>query len=470
MEDRLSIGKSIKTNPAQKPNRKDVRTHHRVKSDFQGGRCSLKSRFMKDVANKNSSKASSKDGDEFGNVIKVIEEEKEEGSLQHNLKMLQKNRIKTVKDNRFDTTNKTEIELSHMLMTNKEREMIVSPTELRPSGFDLFNKPTDFTKDIKNKTYENFNKENKTMELLTSVYAHLDSVNRIEFIEKSVLFSFGSDGLIKEWQVQSEGKKTKIKNKSTFRFHGAEIFSSAKDENLIFSGDRAGQITMLKRDKDKWEFERMFKTGREPVWSLDYNRNKSLLLSSSPNKLKVWSPSQLSDTKEMYNLSTNKKFFAKSLFLNNSDDCLVYSFTPDWTKNEFVLRNLETEKELGTIGHSANFCNDFVIENSGRLLISANENKTVELYDLRSYKLIKSFVAIDSPITSILSLNGGTQLLTGGTKSSLRLWDLRNYHCLQELSLHKTKYGESVFDIAKGEKDLVATAGADAEIRFFKLY
>jgi WD40 repeat protein len=402
-------------------------------------------------------------------VIKVIEEEGEEGSLKNNPKKLQKNRIMTLKQNQFDTTNKTEIELSHLLMNNKEREMIVSPTELRPGGFDIFRQPTDANMDQKNKIYDFFNKGNKRMELLTGVNAHLDSVASIEFIDNNSLFSFGNDGLIKKWQIQSKDEKTQIKSHSTFRFHSSEIFSSAKGKDLIFSGDRAGQISVLKKDKGKWEFERAFKSGREPVWALDYDRNNNLLLSSSPNKLKIWSPVQLSDTKEQHNFSTNKKFFAKSLFLNNSGDYLVYSFTPDWSKNEFLLRNLETQKEIGTISHSTNFSNDFVIDNSHKILITANEDKTVALYDLRTNKLINSFVAHDSPITSVLSLNGGSQLLTGGADASLRLWDLSTFHCLQELSLHRKKYGGSIFDIARGEGNLIATAGADAMVRFFKL-
>lgn len=465
-EDQWSIGKSIKTNPVQKISRNKAKTHHRVKSDIQSNSLSLQARFLKDVVKKHSSKTSSKDGDEPGNVIKVIEEENEERPYK-NLKMPQKNRIKTVKESQFDTTNKTEIEVSHLLMTNKEREMIVSPTEQRPGGFEMFMQQPMLKSDLKNKPYEHTDQGKPKMVLLTGVDGHLDSVSSIEFIDKHTLFSFGSDGLIKEWQIQSEGKEMKIKSQNTFRFHRSEIFSSTKGKDLVFSGDRAGQITVLKQDDGKWEFERMFKAGREPIWSLDFNTNSKLLLSSSPNKIKVWSPVQLSDSKDEHHLCTNKKFFAKSLFLNNSGDYLAYSFTPDWSKNEFLLRNLETEKELGQISHFNNFSNDFVIENSHKLLITANEDKTVALYDLRSNKLVHSFMAHESPVTSVLCLNGN--ILTGGLDSTLRLWDLSTFQCLTANTCHRRKYGGSIFNIARGEKDLVATAGADARIRFFKL-
>ena len=55
-----------------------------------------------------------------------------------------------------------------------------------------------------------------------------------------------------------------------------------------------------------------------------------------------------------------------------------------------------------------------------------------------------------------------------GHDCSIRLWNLENKTCVQEITSHRKKFDESIFDVAfHPSKPFIASAGADALAKVF---
>ncbi|XP_026581620.1 striatin-4-like [Pseudonaja textilis] len=62
----------------------------------------------------------------------------------------------------------------------------------------------------------------------------------------------------------------------------------------------------------------------------------------------------------------------------------------------------------------------------------------------------------------------GVFLMSGSHDCSLRLWNLDNKTCTQEITAHRKKHEEAIHDVAfHPSKALIASAGADALAKVF---
>ena len=71
-------------------------------------------------------------------------------------------------------------------------------------------------------------------------------------------------------------------------------------------------------------------------------------------------------------------------------------------------------------------------------------------------------------VTSLAIDPQQTCLLSGSHDRSIRLWNLDNKNCLQELTVHQKKDDESIHDIAfHSSKSYMASVGADSFAKIF---
>ena len=258
-----------------------------------------------------------------------------------------------------------------------------------------------------------------------------------------------------------------ISESKTLRYHSDAVLSSAITRGHIFSGDARGCINVFRRGSESYEHLRTFKSGPEPVWSMSFNSSAQLLASVSPSKLKLWDVNQISPKTDYCALSTNSRVLGFCGWAS-STNVIVYSYDNSYAHNEFICLDINKNQEKSKILQPNTFCNRFVIK-SENLLFSANENHTVSLYDLRSAQIVQDFIAHADNVSAIEFDEARGMLMTGSSDSSLRLWDMRQLRCLQEFSLHKPKYNDSIFDIKySSDLGLIMTGGADATIRFFQ--
>ena len=308
---------------------------------------------------------------------------------------------------------------------------------------------------------------NEKVKLLCTINAHLDSINRLEVVDDNRIATFSHDSSVKLWNVKGAKNLPLISELQTLRYHYGPVLSSAATRGFIFSGDSKGYINVFKNAQAGYEHFRTFKSGPEPVWSMSFNSSSQLLASSTPSKLKIWDLNQVSPKTDHCALNTNSRFLGDCSWYSNSS-VVVYSYDNTYEHNEFIFLDTHKNQEKHRVAHPTTFSNRFLVKQEN-LLISANENHTVSMFDLRTHKIVQEFVAHSNNVSAIEFDESKGMLMTGSSDSSLRLWDIRYLRCLQEFTLHKAKYDDSIFDIRFcSDLSLIMTGGADATIRFFQ--
>ncbi|XP_023257569.1 striatin-3-like, partial [Seriola lalandi dorsalis] len=99
------------------------------------------------------------------------------------------------------------------------------------------------------------------------------------------------------------------------------------------------------------------------------------------------------------------------------------------------------------------------------------EPPLIHLFDLSCLcagKVIHAMVAHLDAVTSLAVDPNGIYLMSGSHDCSLRLWNLDSKTCVQEITAHRKKSEEAIYDVAfHPSKAYIASAGADALARVY---
>lgn len=102
------------------------------------------------------------------------------------------------------------------------------------------------------------------------------------------------------------------------------------------------------------------------------------------------------------------------------------------------------------------------------MTVTAHEDRHIRFFDNNTGKMVHSMVAHLDAVTSLAIDPNGLYLLSGSHDCSIRLWNLDNKTCVQEITSHRKKFDESIFDVAfHPSKPYIASAGADALAKVF---
>ena len=110
------------------------------------------------------------------------------------------------------------------------------------------------------------------------------------------------------------------------------------------------------------------------------------------------------------------------------------------------------------------------------ITVTGHEDRHIRFYDNNTGALVHSMVAHLDSVTSLAVDQHGLYLISGshdcsircGTEdtrslaltSSCRLWNLENKTCVQEITAHRKKFDESIFDVAfHPSRPYIASAG-----------
>uniref|UniRef100_A0A8C6TBY2 Striatin, calmodulin binding protein 3 n=1 Tax=Neogobius melanostomus TaxID=47308 RepID=A0A8C6TBY2_9GOBI len=100
--------------------------------------------------------------------------------------------------------------------------------------------------------------------------------------------------------------------------------------------------------------------------------------------------------------------------------------------------------------------------------ITAHEDRNIKFFDNKSGKTIHSMVAHLDAVTSLAVDPNGIYLMSGSHDCSVRLWNLDSKTCVQEITAHRKKSEEAIYDVAfHPSKAFIASAGADALARVY---
>jgi len=337
----------------------------------------------------------------------------------------------------------------------------------------------------------------KTWSAKYTLRSHFDGVRSLGFHpSEPVLITASEDQTLKMWNLQKTITTKKSTNLDvepvyTFRGHTGPVLclTVSGTGDFCFSGGVDGTVRCWNIPPptidpyDTYDASVMFNVlegHKDAVWSLRYSSTRGQLLScSADGTVKLWAPNTLP--------SGSKP----------SPGCLVATLgevedgvptSCDWVSGEAghavvswstaacviydaetaaVVIRLDTAQDPVS-GQQVGPINSVLAHPTLPITITGHEDRHIRFYDNNSGSLVHSMVAHLDSVTSLAVDQHGLYLISGSHDCSIRLWNLESKTCVQEITAHRKKFDESIFDVAfHPSRPFIASAGADALAKVF---
>uniref|UniRef100_A0A8C6Z0Z2 Striatin 3 n=1 Tax=Nothoprocta perdicaria TaxID=30464 RepID=A0A8C6Z0Z2_NOTPE len=329
----------------------------------------------------------------------------------------------------------------------------------------------------------------KTWNPKYTLRSHFDGVRALAFHPvEPVLVTASEDHTLKLWNLQKTvpAKKSAsldVEPIYTFRAHIGPVLSLAISSNgeQCFSGGVDATIqwwNMPSPNVDPYDtYEPNVLAGTliahtDAVWGLAYSGIKNHLLScSADGTIRLWNPPEKMPCICTYNGEKEHGIPTSVDFIGCDPAHMVTSFNTGST----VIYDLETSQSVVMLSsqiesgvQSNNHINRVVSHPTLPVTITAHEDRHIKFFDNKTGKMIHSMVAHLDAVTSLAVDPNGIYLMSGSHDCSIRLWNLDSKTCVQEITAHRKKLDESIYDVAfHPSKAYIASAGADALAKVF---
>ncbi|XP_048218155.1 striatin-3 isoform X4 [Perognathus longimembris pacificus] len=329
----------------------------------------------------------------------------------------------------------------------------------------------------------------KTWNPKYTLRSHFDGVRALAFHPiEPVLVTASEDHTLKLWNLQKTvpAKKSAsldVEPIYTFRAHIGPVLSLAISSNgeQCFSGGVDATIqwwNMPSPNVDPYDtYESNILAGTlvahtDAVWGLTYSGIKNHLLScSADGTVRLWNPQEKLPCICTYNGDKEHGVPTSVDFIGCDPAHMVTSFNT----GSAVIYDLETSQPLVMLSsqveaglQSSNHINRVVSHPTLPVTITAHEDRHIKFFDNKTGKMIHSMVAHLDAVTSLAVDPNGIYLMSGSHDCSIRLWNLDSKTCVQEITAHRKKLDESIYDVAfHPSKAYIASAGADALAKVF---
>uniref|UniRef100_A0A673IFF4 Striatin-3-like n=1 Tax=Sinocyclocheilus rhinocerous TaxID=307959 RepID=A0A673IFF4_9TELE len=337
--------------------------------------------------------------------------------------------------------------------------------------------------------YANKDAFRKTWNPKYTLRSHFDGVRALAFHPvEPVLVTVSEDHTLKLWNLQKTvpAKKSAsfdVEPIYTFRGHIGPVLSltvTSSGEHC-FSGGIDSTIqwwNIPSSNVDPYDtYDPSVLAGTllghsDAVWGLAYSGIKERLLScSADGTIKLWNPQGKSPCLSTFN-SDRDHGVPTSIDFNGCDPAHMVA---SYNTGDVVIYDLETSQPVVVFsaqGESAipfgNHINKVVNHPTLPITVTAHEDRHIKFFDNKSGKAIHAMVAHLDAVTSLAIDPNGIYLMSGSHDSSIRLWNVDSKTCVQEVTAHRKKSDEAIYDVAfHPSKAYIGSAGADALAKVF---
>uniref|UniRef100_A0A6B0VG06 Putative cell-cycle nuclear protein n=1 Tax=Ixodes ricinus TaxID=34613 RepID=A0A6B0VG06_IXORI len=331
----------------------------------------------------------------------------------------------------------------------------------------------------------------KTWNAKYTLRSHFDGVRALAFHPvEPVLITASEDHTLKLWNLQKTvpAKKTAaldVEPVYTFRGHAGPVLCLAMSATgeQCFSGGLDHTIRCWNVPSSAIDPYDAFEPGvlsatlwghTDAVWSLSMHAAKLQLLScSGDGTVRLWSPHSKVPLLHTYTAPETGDGIPTSVDFVRSDPGQM---AVAYTTSRCVIVDLETGKPVIRLDSDqspdasalSKQINCVVSHPTLPMTVTAHEDRHIRFFDNNTGKMVHSMVAHLDAVTSLAIDPNGLYLLSGSHDCSIRLWNLDNKTCVQEITSHRKKFDESIFDVAfHPSKPYIASAGADALAKVF---
>ncbi|RLU22551.1 hypothetical protein DMN91_004829 [Ooceraea biroi] len=358
---------------------------------------------------------------------------------------------------------------------NKEGDSTLELGELEQL---CVNNDAEITYDMVSTTKETFR---KTWNAKYTLRSHFDAVRALVFHPtEPVLITASDDHTLKLWNLHKTvpAKKSAsldVEPLYTFRSHTGPVLCLAMCSagNRCYSGGLDGNIhcwTLPPPNIDPYDsydpsvLSHTLTGHTNAVWGLSmYHLRPTMLSFSADGTVKLWAPQAPQPLLNTYvseqdGIPTSVDFIRDEphkLVVAYEGACVVFD-----TETGAIVARLEANETKGV--------NRVVAHPTLPLVVAAHEDRHIRFYDHRSATLAHAMVAHLDAVTSLAVDPHGLYLLSGSHDCSIRLWNMDNKTCVQEITAHRKKFDESILDVAfHPSRPFIASAGADALAKVF---
>lgn len=313
----------------------------------------------------------------------------------------------------------------------------------------------------------------KTWNPKYTLRSHFDGVRALAFHPvEPVLVTASEDHTLKLWNLQ---KTVPAKNGPVLSLaissNGEQCFSGGIDATIQWWNMPSPTVDPY----DTYEPNVLAGTlvgHTDAVWGLAYSGIKNQLLScSADGTVRLWNPQEKLPCICTYNGDKKHGIPTSVDFIGCDPAHMVTSFNT----GSAVIYDLETSQSLVILSsqvdsglQSNNHINRVVSHPTLPVTITAHEDRHIKFFDNKTGKMIHSMVAHLDAVTSLAVDPNGIYLMSGSHDCSIRLWNLDSKTCVQEITAHRKKLDESIYDVAfHPSKAYIASAGADALAKVF---
>ncbi|CAH8560214.1 unnamed protein product [Dicrocoelium dendriticum] len=352
--------------------------------------------------------------------------------------------------------------------------------------------------------------------------SHFDAIRSIKFHPtEPMLVTASEDHTVKLWNLNKTVQAKKSNNFDvepvyTFRGHNAPVLSlsmvtqpesSGSFSLVVFSGDLHGNLRSWRLSNLHWDpYDTFDPTVNGPllrghsdaIWSLVTRPDGYLLSVSADGTACLWPtdlacalhpPSSILTGSEfkltttlMTALATRSVEFGSMAPVPTSVDFVQTDrnhFVAGFTSGHVGLFDIETNQLISTFYSTESSPNEVtspaltavtcVLSHPlHSLAVSAFEDRHIRFFDTNSGNCTHTMVAHLDAVTSLDVDPHGICLISGSHDCSIRLWNINKKTCIQEITSHRKKFGESIHAVAfHPSKHLMASAGSDALAKVF---
>lgn len=353
----------------------------------------------------------------------------------------------------------------------------------------------------------------KTWTAKYTLRSHFDGVRALAFHPvEPVLITASEDHTLKLWNLQKTVPAKKaasldVEPVYTFRGHvgpvlclmmsptGDQCYSGGLDSAVCCWNLPSSSIDPY----DAYEPAVLAATltdHSDAVWGLSVHANRQLLSCSADGTVRLWSPPpppHQAVAKASCLLKTY--YYCSNGGGGEGVDGSPANNTPVPTSVDFVrsdpmqmvaayaspdasilLYDLESGKVVVRLEYDQPSDMNFMSKQINRVIshptmpltMTAHEDRHIRFFDNRTGKMVHSMVAHLDAVTCLAVDPNGLFLLSGSHDCSIRLWNLDNKTCVQEITSHRKKFDESIFDVAfHPSKAFIASGGGDALAKVF---
>ncbi len=298
--------------------------------------------------------------------------------------------------------------------------------------------------DIKNKRW------------LRSVLAHDIAIRRATFASnEQLLVSAGMDGSVRMWNISKHlNEPTKGFSLSNGTINSIDL---SEDKELMVTGEKNGIVRIWNMQTGKLNFEWQEEYGSSITHAEFINGTNQILVAGAGGKFITID----SKTGQLINYEyLDSDIVPHALVLADGKRVIRTS-----KFGVIEIFDLESNKVITKFNNNRTETHSLAVNHDQTLLATGGFDRTIDIWDLSSGKLIKSILAHNYSIRTLI-FDKNNRIISGGTDGAVKLWEIDKMEPIRDFLGHTARV--RTIDLSPDES-LIVSGSEDNRVKVWEI-